>query len=102
MAKELYKIISFWNRLWSKVSWLEILIISIGIIIVMSYAKESAVYSVKCSNGSIYQLREGLNYVCGEYINLNNGKVEVLTPEQADLYNSIQKRIINEIKSVKK
>lgn len=69
----LHKIVYAWGKLWSKVSWTEVVFICIFIIASMLYIKVNvATYHVECDDGSIYEIHHGTNFVCDQILEFNS------------------------------
>ena len=101
------KLLEIWVKLWHKITWIEVIFISITIVFTMIYIREEvATYSVKCENGSTYKLQEGMNYVCNNYVMLNEGHIEIMTRDQylfnEFIYHKIHKLIFSNISYIRK
>lgn len=83
------KIIKFiFVDIWKDISWNEIFIICVLIIVSMTFIKFNiATYHVECGNGSIVEIYPGENDVCGKIIDLNawSGFVEV-RPHESEIF----------------
>lgn len=97
----IHKIINFWDSLWSKVSWKEIFIICILIVIIMTYIKVNiATYKVQCNDGSIVLIHHGVNYVCDSELFFNSWtgrateKIETIGFNKQDAFNEYLKENI--------
>lgn len=83
MEKESFiiKVLTFWSKLWSKITWLEVIIISILAFAFMMYIKLNvAHFYVECDDGSVVEINEFTTEVCGQAVQFNKalGKLEVI------------------------
>ena len=99
VKKQLLRIINFWDKLWSKITWTEVIVLTIIGLLFLSYARVNlANYYVNCENQTI-KLNEGINEVCGKMIKLNYGQISILTNEQIMFQNQINQIIKNQLKN---
>lgn len=83
MEKESYiiKILNLFGKLFSKLSWTEVIILCLIIIGSMTYIKVNvATYHVECDDGSVVEIHHGITEACDQLVDFNayTGRAQVV------------------------